>query len=89
MPEFLGGFLMSNFKIMSGNELIVQGAWKWGHSLYTGYPGSPLADYFNILHEKKKEIENLGARVVIGNSEANAAAMASGAKQQEKMFVWR
>ena len=75
---------MSNFKIMSGNELIVQGALEAGYSLYTGYPGSPLADYFNILHEKKKEIENLGARVVIGNSEANAAAMASGAKQAGK-----
>ena len=39
---------------MSGNELIVQGALEAGYSLYTGYPGSPLADYFNILHEKKK-----------------------------------
>ena len=69
---------------MSGNELIVQGALEAGYSLYTGYPGSPLADYFNILHEKKKEIENLGARVAMGNSEANAAAMASGAKQAGK-----
>jgi len=69
---------------MSGNELIVQGALEAGYNLYTGYPGSPLADYFNILHEKKSEIENLGARVAIGNSEANAAAMASGAKQAGK-----
>ena len=75
---------MGKNKIMSGNELIVQGALEAGYNLYTGYPGSPLADYFNILHEKKSEIENLGARVAIGNSEANAAAMASGAKQAGK-----
>ena len=75
---------MNKTTIMSGNELIVQGGLEAGFNLYTGYPGSPLADYFNILHEKKSEIENLGARVVIGNSEANAAAMASGAKQAGK-----
>jgi indolepyruvate ferredoxin oxidoreductase len=68
-------------QILSGNELIVQGGLEAGFSLYTGYPGSPLADYFNILHEKKKELHAKGIRVVIGNSEANAAAMASGAKQ--------
>jgi indolepyruvate ferredoxin oxidoreductase len=70
-----------NIKILSGNELIVEGGLEAGFSLYTGYPGSPLADYFNILHERKKELHEKGIRVVIGNSEANAAAMASGAKQ--------
>ena len=71
-------------KIMSGNELIVQGGLEAGISLYTGYPGSPLADFFNILHDKKKELNERGIRFVIGNSEANAAAMASGAKQAGK-----
>ena len=52
-----------------------------GFSLYTGYPGSPLADYFSILHRKKDHLEKRGIRVAIANSEANAAAMASGAKQ--------
>ncbi len=70
-----------NIEILSGNELIVEGGLEAGFSLYTGYPGSPLADYFNILHERKKELHDKGIRVVIGNSEANAAAMASGAKQ--------
>ncbi|MBC97787.1 MAG: hypothetical protein CME63_08555 [Halobacteriovoraceae bacterium] len=71
----------ANYQILNGNELIIQGALEAGYSLYTGYPGSPLADYFNILHKKKKDLESKGIQVVIANSEANAAAMASGSKQ--------
>ncbi|TNF31778.1 MAG: hypothetical protein EP319_01160 [Deltaproteobacteria bacterium] len=68
-------------QILNGNELIIQGGLEAGFSLYTGYPGSPLADYFNILYQKKQEMAQKGIKVVIANSEANAAAMASGAKQ--------
>nr|BDT28170.1 thiamine pyrophosphate-dependent enzyme [Bacteriovorax sp. HI3] len=71
-------------EILNGNELIIQGALEAGFHLYTGYPGSPLADYFNILYERKNEFKEKGIRVVIANSEANAAAMASGAKQAHK-----
>jgi indolepyruvate ferredoxin oxidoreductase len=67
-------------KILNGNELLIQGALEAGFQLYTGYPGSPLADFFNILYEQKDEFHKKGIRVVIANSEANAAAMASGAK---------
>lgn len=70
---------MSN-KILNGNELLIQGALEAGFHLYTGYPGSPLADFFNILHEQKEAYHAKGIRVVIANSEANAAAMAGGAK---------
>lgn len=69
-----------SYKILNGNELLVQGALEAGFQLYTGYPGSPLADFFNILYEEKDELQKKGVRVVIANSEANAAAMASGAK---------
>lgn len=69
-----------SYKILNGNELLIQGALEAGFQLYTGYPGSPLADFFNILHERKEDFHQKGARVVIANSEANAAAMASGAK---------
>lgn len=68
------------YKILNGNELLIQGALEAGFHLYTGYPGSPLADFFNILFEEKDELQKKGVRVVIANSEANAAAMASGAK---------
>ena len=71
-------------EILNGNEIIIQGALEAGFHLYTGYPGSPLADYFNILYERKSEFSKKGIRVVIANSEANAAAMASGAKQANK-----
>jgi indolepyruvate ferredoxin oxidoreductase len=67
-------------KILNGNELLIQGALEAGFHLYTGYPGSPLADFFNILFEEKENLHKKGIRVVIANSEANAAAMASGAK---------
>lgn len=67
-------------KILNGNELLVQGGLEAGFQLYTGYPGSPLADLFNILHERKDELHAKGIRVVLANSEAHAAAMASGAK---------
>lgn len=69
-----------SYKILNGNELLIQGALEAGFNLYTGYPGSPLADFFNILHESKKDLASKGIKVVIANSEANAAAMASGAK---------
>lgn len=73
-----------NIQILNGNEIIIQGALEAGFSLYTGYPGSPLADYFNILYNRKDEFEAKGIKVVIANSEANAAAMASGAKQANR-----
>lgn len=69
-----------SYKILNGNELLIQGALEAGFNLYTGYPGSPLADFFNILYEEKEDLHKKGIRVVIANSEANAAAMASGAK---------
>jgi indolepyruvate ferredoxin oxidoreductase len=69
-----------SYKILNGNELLIQGALEAGFNLYTGYPGSPLADFFNILYSEKEEMQKKGIRVVIANSEANAAAMASGAK---------
>src|SRR5690606_782809 len=68
-------------QILNGNELLIQGGLEAGFSLYTGYPGSPLADYFNILHKRRNELADKGIRVAIANSEANAAAMARGAKQ--------
>lgn len=67
-------------QILNGNELLIQGGLEAGFQLYTGYPGSPLADFFNILHERKDELHAKGVRVVLANSEAHAAAMASGAK---------
>lgn len=69
-----------SYKILNGNELLIQGALEAGFNLYTGYPGSPLADFFNILYAEKESYQKKGIRVVIANSEANAAAMASGAK---------
>ena len=70
-----------DIRVLTGNELIVQGGLEAGFHLYTGYPGSPLADYFNILYRRRNELKQKGIRIAIANSEANAAAMVSGAKQ--------
>lgn len=70
----------SKIQILSGNELIVRGGLEAGFSLYTGYPGSPLADYFTILKSKATSLKKRGVRVALANSEGNAAAMAHGAK---------
>ena len=67
--------------VLNGNALIVRGGLEAGFSLYTGYPGSPMADYFTILGRMGPDLAAKGIRVAIANSEANAAAMASGAKQ--------
>lgn len=71
---------MLKVDILNGNELLIQGALEAGFNLYTGYPGSPLADFFNILYEERDDLHKKGIRVAIANSEANAAAMASGGK---------
>jgi len=68
------------YQILSGNELIVRGGLEAGFSLYTGYPGSPLADYFTILKSQAQTLKERGVRVALANSEGNAAAMAHGAK---------
>jgi indolepyruvate ferredoxin oxidoreductase len=70
------------FSILNGNELVVWGGLEAGFGLYTGYPGSPLGDFFSILEnlKEKGKLEGTGAKVVIANSEANGAAMSSGAK---------
>jgi len=69
------------YRILDGNELIIQGGLEAGVSLYTGYPGSPLADFFNVLQKRREELARHGARVAIANNEGNAAAMAAGARQ--------
>ncbi|MBI5780326.1 MAG: 2-oxoacid:acceptor oxidoreductase family protein [Rhodocyclales bacterium] len=69
------------YRILDGNELIIQGGLEAGVSLYTGYPGSPLADFFNVLQARRAELTRHGVRVAIANNEGNAAAMAAGARQ--------
>ena len=62
------------FKILNGNELLIEGGLEAGINLFTGYPGSPLADFFKILYERKSELAKEGIKVVIANSEAHAGA---------------
>ena len=38
----------AGWEAFTGNELILKGALEAGASLLTGYPGSPVADVFDV-----------------------------------------
>ena len=42
------------FEVFNGNELIIKGALEGGVSLITGYPGSPVADVFDVAESVKE-----------------------------------
>jgi indolepyruvate ferredoxin oxidoreductase len=70
----------SGTEIFTGNELLVKGALETegGVHLLGGYPGSPIAGYFDSLTVLKDLFTEKGIRAVINNNEALAAAMLNG-----------
>ncbi len=69
-------------EIFTGNELLLKGALETegGVSLLGGYPGSPIAGFFDALIQIKDLLNNKGIRAVINNNEALAAAMLNGSQ---------
>jgi len=67
-------------EIFTGNELLVKGALETegGVHLLGGYPGSPIAGYFDSLTVLKDLFAEKGIRAVINNNEALSAAMLNG-----------
>ncbi|HOD80073.1 MAG TPA: glutamate synthase small subunit [Phycisphaerae bacterium] len=67
-------------EIFTGNELVIKGALEadGGTHLLGGYPGSPVAGYFDALAGIKDLLNEKGIRAVINNNEALAAAMLNG-----------
>jgi len=77
-PRFL---LEEGLNVFTGNELLVKGALETpgGVHLLTGYPGSPVSDFFDVLTSLKDELEEHGVRAQIANNEALSIAAVNGA----------
>ncbi|MBI5722452.1 MAG: FAD-dependent oxidoreductase [Planctomycetes bacterium] len=76
-PRFL---TESGPEIFTGNELLIKGALEadGGVHVLGGYPGSPIAGFFDTISAIKDLLLAKGIRAVINNNEALAAAMLNG-----------
>src|SRR5260370_13886892 len=78
-PRFLAG---SGREVFTGNELLVKGCLEvdGGVHLMPGYPGSPVAGFFDCLGAINKLILENGIRAFQANNEALGAAAANGSQ---------
>jgi len=69
-------------EIFSGSELILKGALETegGVHLLAGYPGSPIAGFFDSMLYIRELLLEKGIRAAINNNEALAGAMLNGAQ---------
>lgn len=72
----------SGVEVFTGNELLVKGCLEvaGGTHLWTGYPGSPVAGFFDTAHELQDLLKEQGIRATMANNEALAAAMVNGSQ---------
>src|SRR6476646_1452462 len=78
-PRFL---TESGREVFTGNELLVKGALEveGGVHLYTGYPGSPVAGFFDVLGDVRDVLKKHGVRAFQANNEALGAAAVNGSQ---------
>jgi indolepyruvate ferredoxin oxidoreductase len=78
-PRFLAE---SGFEVFSGNELLVKGALETdgGVHLLTGYPGSPVAGFFDTITDIAPLLKEKGIRAFQANNEALGAAAVNGSQ---------
>ncbi|HSU65250.1 MAG TPA: hypothetical protein VLJ39_00135, partial [Tepidisphaeraceae bacterium] len=78
-PRFLAE---SGREVFIGNELLVKGALETegGVGLMTGYPGSPVAGFFDILGDLKDLLKSKGVRAFQANNEALGVAAVNGSQ---------
>jgi indolepyruvate ferredoxin oxidoreductase len=69
-------------EVFTGNELLVKGALEaeGGTHLLTGYPGSPIAGFFDAMELVAPLYKEKGIRACISNNEALGAAMLNGSQ---------
>ena len=65
--------------VFDGNELLVKGALEAGVALITGYPGSPVANVFDVIETNQELFREKGIKGVIANNENQSAAILHGA----------
>src|SRR5258708_2918961 len=72
----------SGREVFTGNELLVKGALETegGVHLMTGYPGSPVSGFFDILGDIKDLLQSHGVRAFQANNEALGAAAVNGSQ---------
>ncbi|MEA2711286.1 MAG: indolepyruvate ferredoxin oxidoreductase [Phycisphaerales bacterium] len=78
-PRFLAE---SGREVFVGNELLVKGALETegGVHLLTGYPGSPVAGFFDILGDLKDLLKSKGIKAFQANNEALGVAAVNGSQ---------
>src|SRR5947208_5128711 len=69
-------------EILTGNELLVKGALEsdGGVHLMTGYPGSPVAGFFDCLGDIADLLKSKGVRAFQANNEALGTAAVNGSQ---------
>ena len=69
-------------ELFNGNELLVKGALETekGVHLLTGYPGSPVATFFDVLGSLGEMLRAKGICAKIANNEALSVAMVNGSQ---------
>ena len=69
-------------EVYTGNELIVKGLLETegGTHLWTGYPGSPVAGFFDTIENIQEIPKQYGIAAMIANNEAISAAMVNGSQ---------
>src|SRR5437763_3550307 len=70
------------YEVFTGNELLIKGALEveGGVHLYTGYPGSPVAGFFDVLGDVRDVFKKHGVRAFQANNEALGAAAVNGSQ---------
>ncbi|OGX01777.1 MAG: hypothetical protein A3J12_04935 [Omnitrophica bacterium RIFCSPLOWO2_02_FULL_44_11] len=67
----------------TGTELLLKGALEGKVSLLTGYPGSPVADFFNAGKTIRDYLREKGIVFQVANNEALSAARLNGAQMED------
>ena len=73
----------SGTHVYTGCELLVKGALESGVSLLTGYPGSPIAEVFDILQSNAELLKTNGIVAQIANNEALSIARLNGSQMAD------
>ena len=73
----------SGTHVYTGCELLVKGALESGVSLLTGYPGSPLAEVFDVIERNAELLKANGIVAQIANNEALSIARLNGSQMAD------
>src|SRR6185436_3435706 len=78
-PRFLAE---SGREVFTGNEILVKGALETegGVHLMTGYPGSPVATFFDVLSDCSDLLKGHGIEGRLANNEALSVAAVNGSQ---------